>query len=39
LRFADELMRHSNKRQLLEIQKTHAFGVIYSLVVSSQSAI
>ena len=27
LRFADELMRHSNKRQLLEIQKTHAFGV------------
>jgi len=27
LRFADELMRHSNERQLLEIQKTHAFAV------------
>ena len=27
LRFADELMRHSNERQLLEIQKTHAFGI------------
>jgi len=27
LRFADELMRHSNKRQLLEIQKAHVFGV------------
>ena len=29
LRFADELMRHSNERQLLEIQKTHAFAVKY----------
>ena len=27
LPFADELMRHSDKRQLLEIQKTHAFGI------------
>src|SRR6185437_5530843 len=27
LRFADKLMGHSNKRQLFEIQKTHAFGV------------
>ena len=25
LRFADELMRHSNERQLLEIQKTHVW--------------
>jgi hypothetical protein len=40
LRFADELMRHSNERQLLETQKTHAFAVnIYSLEVSSQSAL
>ena len=29
LPLADELMRHSNKRQLLEIQKTHTFGVKY----------
>ena len=27
LPFADKLVRHSNKRQLLEIEKTHAFGV------------
>jgi hypothetical protein len=27
LPFADELTRHSNERQLLEIQKTHAFAV------------
>ena len=27
VRFADELMRHSNKRQLLEVEKTHAFGI------------
>jgi len=27
LPFADELMRHSNERQLLEIQITHAFGL------------
>src|SRR6476646_293220 len=27
LRFANELMRHSNERQLLEIQKTHAYGI------------
>ena len=27
LSFADKLMGHSNKRQLFEIQKTHAFGV------------
>jgi len=40
LRFAEELMRHSNERQLLETQKTHAFAVnIYSLEVSSQSAL
>jgi hypothetical protein len=40
LRFAEELMRHSNERQLLEIQKTHAFAVnIYSLEVFSQSAL
>jgi hypothetical protein len=24
---ADELMRHSNKRQLVEIQKIHASGI------------
>lgn len=27
LPFADELMRHSNERQLLETQKTHASGI------------
>ena len=27
LSFADKLTGHSNKRQLFEIQKTHAFGV------------
>jgi hypothetical protein len=27
LPFADELMRQSSKRQLLEVQKTHAFGI------------
>ena len=35
LPFPDELTRHSNKRQLLGIQKTHAFGLTYSLEIFS----